>query len=71
MSSEQVDNFDRGESNVLQTLKNLLSRVGGLRHEVVGRGTRDVGAASQELKTRSANTVGDADGTGELDTVTG
>ena len=71
MSSEQVDNLDRGESNILQTLENLLSRVGGLRHKVVGRGTRVVGAASQKLETRTANTVGDADGTGELDTVTG
>lgn len=71
MSSEQVDNLDRGESNVLQTLKDLLSGVGGLGHEVVGRGTRDVGAASQKLETRTANAVRDADGTGELDAVTG
>ena len=69
VGSQQIDHLIGGEASVRHTCENLVGTVEGLRDGQVGGGTSDVRAARLEREARTAFTVGDTNGTGELDTV--
>ena len=66
---EKVNDLSRAESRVAHTREDLVRWVRRERDQTVGRDDGVVRAASKELEARAANTVADADSTGELDAV--
>lgn len=66
---QKVDDLIRRESSVSKTCENRVDRILWFRNSLVRSREREVGAASQELKSRTAGTIGHANGTSELDAV--
>ena len=68
---EEVDNLSGGEAGIAHASEDDVVRVRRLGDEQVGRGQREVRAASKELQARATGAVRDADSASELDAVSG
>ena len=64
---EKVDNLGGGEAGIAHASEDNVVRVRRLGDEQVGRGQREVRAASKELQARATSAVRDADSASKLD----